>query len=134
MTEPVHDQNALALTQQYFTSVLGINDSSQHMLDWLRERGFVVTGPCALDGSSKLPSAFAVREIANIVNHWLEWSRRDREKCHLTIEDGTHIMALPVPSWPTHSQFKNWIAALNEAGDKLDKLDTLSTDNPGEKT
>jgi hypothetical protein len=83
---------------------------------------------------SGLPPSFALRTIADQIQRWLDWSRKEREQNDPPLttetEDGTAIMCLPVPSWPTHGQMKNWIAALSEAGDKLD---TMLGDNSGER-
>ena len=61
-----------------------------------------------------------LREIALQVQGWLDWDRAHRERHHLTTEDDTQIMALPVPSWPTHWQLRNWITELNTTADALD--------------
>ena len=61
-----------------------------------------------------------LREIALQVQGWLDWHRKDRADQGLTTDDGTQIMALPVPSWPVHRQLKNWVEELNLAADALD--------------
>jgi hypothetical protein len=65
-------------------------------------------------------AGFGLREIALQVQGWLDWHRKDRTKHDLVTDGGTQIMALPVPSWPTHWQFKNWVEELNLAADALD--------------
>lgn len=58
--------------------------------------------------------------IAAQIKSWLEWNKaeRDREP-HLTTDDGTSIMALPVPYWPSRGQFRVWIEAIESAATML---------------
>lgn len=60
--------------------------------------------------------------VSNQINRWIEWERGHRAKEHLSTDDDTHIMALPVPFWPTHGQFKAWIKLFSEAATALDSL------------
>jgi hypothetical protein len=62
------------------------------------------------------------REIASVIRSWLEWDTGNRAKHGLTVEGNTHIMALPVPVWPTHSQFVCWIEVCEDAADALAKI------------
>jgi len=67
-------------------------------------------------------SAIQLREIALQVKSWIDWSKDRRDEENLITDDDTHIMTLPVPYWPTHGQFDNWVNALREAADQLDVL------------
>ena len=68
-----------------------------------------------------IAGAFAIREIAATVQRWIDWNGTDRARKGLTTDEGTAIMAVPVPSWPTHGQMHAWIEALNGAADLLVK-------------
>lgn len=63
--------------------------------------------------------ALQLDAMAGQIRRWLEWDREKRDKGHLTTDGNTHIMSLPVPFWPTHGQFENWIKAMAEAGKRL---------------
>ena len=65
-------------------------------------------------------SVIQLREIARQVTSWTEWASKRRDEEGISTEPDTAIMSLPVPMWPTHGQFDNWIRALNEAADQLD--------------
>jgi hypothetical protein len=62
---------------------------------------------------------FQLEVIARSIEHWLEWDNGQRTSEGLTTEDGTHIMSLPVPVWPSHGMFRNWIAVLKAAAAKI---------------
>lgn len=65
--------------------------------------------------------------IAWQVRRWLDWHKAHRDKEHLVTDGDTHIMGLPVPFWPSHGQFEEWIKAFNEASAEL-RLDGESTE------
>lgn len=50
--------------------------------------------------------------IARTAKRWIEWDSAGRRKEGLSTDRDTHIMALPVPFWPSHGMFANWIACL----------------------
>ncbi len=64
--------------------------------------------------------------IARTIKGWLEWDKGERSKENITTEEGTHIMALPVPFWPTHGMLENWIAVLREADKRLRTTEPVS--------
>lgn len=49
--------------------------------------------------------------VASQIRSWLDWNRKHREDNDppLKTDDGTSIMCLPVPYWPSHGAFENWI-------------------------
>ena len=59
-----------------------------------------------------LTTASSLNTIANIIQGWLDWDENYRRQEGLNTEDGTHIMVLPVPVWPTHGALQNWVKAL----------------------
>lgn len=59
--------------------------------------------------------------MAAQIRSWLEWDKKSRDKERLVTDDGTHIMALPVPFWPTHGAFESWIKTLEAAARALPK-------------
>lgn len=63
---------------------------------------------------------FQLDVIARSIEHWLEWDSGRRASEGLTTEDGTHIMSLPVPVWPSHGMFRNWIAVLRQASEAIE--------------
>jgi hypothetical protein len=65
-------------------------------------------------------NGFQLREIAGQIRRWLKWHRQVRDCESLATSSDTAIMALPVPTWPTHGQLEAWIAAMERAADKLD--------------
>lgn len=58
--------------------------------------------------------------VARCVEGWVEWDETHRQHEGMTTEDGTHITALPVPCWPTHGQFRNWVGLFREAAQAID--------------
>jgi hypothetical protein len=72
--------------------------------------------------------------VAAQIRAWLDWDKRQRDKePHLTTDDGTSIMALPVPFWPTHGAFENWIKLFQQCHDALNVAQaSLPTKLPGE--
>jgi hypothetical protein len=59
--------------------------------------------------------AVQLEAIAGQVRRWLDWHKESRERMHLTTDRDTAIMSLPVPMWPSHGQFENWVHALSAA-------------------
>lgn len=59
--------------------------------------------------------AWQLEVIARIVESWIDWSANHWAAEGLTTEDGTAIMALPVPVWPTHGQLSAWVEVLRNA-------------------
>lgn len=57
--------------------------------------------------------------IAWQIRRWLDWHKEHRDQECLVTSGDTHIMGLPVPFWPTHDQFENWIKAMTDAGAAL---------------
>lgn len=70
------------------------------------------------------PLATKLDFLADHINSWLEWHSADRTRHEMATEDGTHIMSLPVPMWPTHGQFKRWIETLREGAKVAQDGDT----------
>jgi hypothetical protein len=92
---------------------------SQELIQLLAEANAGIAAEMAKpDPGSKNGSG--LREIALQVQDWLDWHRKDRAEHGLTTDDGTQVMALPVPSWPVHWQLENWVEELNLAADALD--------------
>lgn len=60
-----------------------------------------------------------LQTIAAIVQSWIDWSKEGRTIEGLTTEDGTAIMSLPVPIWPTHGSLAVWVETLNNAATAL---------------
>lgn len=52
--------------------------------------------------------------IADQLQNWLDWDKDQRKREYLTTDDGTHIMSLPVPYWPTHGALKAWIEIIRQ--------------------
>jgi hypothetical protein len=68
--------------------------------------------------------------VAAQIRAWLDWDKRQRDKePHLTTDDGTSIMALPVPFWPTHGAFENWIKLFQQCHDALDVAQAPAADS-----
>lgn len=65
----------------------------------------------------------AFEAMADTIQSWIDWNAKDRANEHLTTEDGTSIMAIPVPYWPTHGQMADWIKALRKAAETADAKD-----------
>jgi hypothetical protein len=96
---------------------------SQELIQLLAEANAGIAAEVAkpdLRSKNRLVLGSGLREIALQVQGWLDWNRKDRTKHDLVTDGNTQIMALPVPSWPTHWQLKNWIEELNLAADALD--------------
>lgn len=64
-----------------------------------------------------------VNEIALIIRRWLDWHAQRRSKEGLETGPDTAIMSLPVPFWPSHAQFENWIVALEQAAARISALE-----------
>jgi len=67
----------------------------------------------------KSVEAEQLQNIIDVIENWLEWDRNNRRSEALKTDDGTYIMALPVPYWPSHGQFANWINIFKNAAKKL---------------
>lgn len=62
-----------------------------------------------------------MRGMADQVRSWLEWNKKQRDaEPHLTTDDGTHIMCLPVPYWPSRGAFETWVKTLEESAKRLE--------------
>ena len=61
----------------------------------------------------------SLQEIAIQVQSWLDWSKKDRAEEGLSTKDETHLIALPVPYWPSHGQLSQWVKVLVQAADNL---------------
>lgn len=59
--------------------------------------------------------------LAAIIRSWVDWdkARRGENSPPLTTDDNTQIMSLPVPFWPSHGSFENWIALFQNCHDAL---------------
>jgi hypothetical protein len=59
--------------------------------------------------------------VARQIQSWLDWHKKHREDNDppLVTDDGTHIMCLPVPYWPNHGAFQNWISLFRECSEAL---------------
>jgi hypothetical protein len=85
-------------------------------------------GEPALTGlEEKGDPADALDCIASQVQRWIDYDRADRDKEGLITEPGTHIMC--PPTWPSHGQLGNWVAALNRARDILKHYSTAQAAN-----
>lgn len=62
---------------------------------------------------TKTERAAQLDAIAAQIERWINWHAADRGA------RDTPIMALPVPVWPTHTQFENWIEAIKDSAEKL---------------
>lgn len=51
--------------------------------------------------------------ISLIVENWMDWDRKQRDKEGLSTEVDTAIMDLP--AWPTHGMLTEWVKTLEEA-------------------
>lgn len=69
----------------------------------------------------KEQQAAALREISMQIRAWLDWHKAHRDREFLVTDGDTSIMGLPVPFWPSHGQFENWISALNGAAVSLEE-------------
>lgn len=78
-----------------------------------------IVGVWVVDNSAS-PLPFQLDVIARSIEGWLEWHSDGRASEGLTTEDGTHIMALPVPVWPSHGMFRNWIEVLRSAAQAIE--------------
>lgn len=80
--------------------------------------------PTGLGDAATIPDAdriaWQLEVVARQIESWIDWDRGHRRRGSLTTEDGTHIMALPVPFWPSHGQFGNWITLLREAAKAIE--------------
>lgn len=66
--------------------------------------------------------------ISGVVQSWLDWSTKSRMAEGLWTDGDTHIMSLPVPSWPSHGTLENWVKALDRSANAITTLQThLST-------
>ncbi len=73
------------------------------------------------DLTSNKTLATGLSVIAKTVQSWLEWNKNQRDQESIETKDGTHIMALPVPSWPTHGQLRTWVKTMESAADILNQ-------------
>lgn len=73
-------------------------------------RAFLRSAPEA--GLPQRKISIGLTEIAAHIRSWLEWNKKDRDQEHLVTDDGTHIMALPVPSWPSRGALQEWIRVI----------------------
>ena len=64
-------------------------------------------------------AAVGLRDMALTIQTWLDWNKGVRDHEGIETEDGTHIMALPVPSWPSHGQLNAWVKMMKDAADLL---------------
>jgi hypothetical protein len=62
----------------------------------------------------------APREIARIVQHWLDHQDAERKREGLPTDDDTHLMT--PPAWPNRGALKNWVSGLNGAADAIERL------------
>jgi hypothetical protein len=65
-------------------------------------------------------AAFAPREIARIVQAWLDHQDAERKREGLPTDDDTHLMTPPV--WPNRGALKNWVTGLNGAAAEIERL------------
>jgi hypothetical protein len=65
------------------------------------------------------PTVTQLDVISKVIRSWLDWDAKHRETQHLTTDDGTSIMSLPVPYWPSHGMFEKWIETLDNAAAEL---------------
>jgi hypothetical protein len=85
------------------------------------------TASAAVPASSQsgIPDAYdahpgQLEVVARQIESWLEWSQTHRQSEGLTTKDGTHIMALPVPCWPSHGMFRNWITLFRAVAQRIE--------------
>jgi hypothetical protein len=102
--------------------------------DGPQDRGITPSGPgcqptasAAVPASSQsgIPDAYdahpgQLEVVARQIESWLEWSQTHRQSEGLTTKDGTHIMALPVPCWPSHGMFRNWITLFRAVAQRIE--------------
>ena len=58
----------------------------------------------------------AMKEIAHLIQYWIDWITRDRADHGLDTKPDTSIMRPPPPYWPSVSQLTNWIRVLKNEG------------------
>ena len=61
-----------------------------------------------------------LRVVADQVQGWIDWSSSECEQSGFTANDGTHIMSLPVPFWPSHGQMVRWVELFRHAAKEIE--------------
>jgi len=64
--------------------------------------------------------SLALRTISNCVGYWAEYDKYKRDKEGLPTTEDTHIIS--PTAWPSHGQIGNWVTALTEAADEIERL------------
>jgi len=54
---------------------------------------------------------FALSVIAGIIQNWVDWNIKQRDKENLVTIRNTHVMR--VPEWPTVGVLQNWVKVLS---------------------
>lgn len=84
------------------------------------DMGVAATPPGGIPNADYNRIAVQLEFVARQIERWLEWDTEDRRKENLETDRDTYIMSLPVPFWPSHGMFRNWIALFNEAAQAIE--------------
>lgn len=80
------------------------------------------SSPPAQSGAGEARKITGLAAIAAVIRSWLDWDRAHRDKEFLTTDGDTAIMSLPVPFWPSHACFENWISTMIESDNRIATL------------